>query len=264
MHLDQVKDFLRKMKINSDKIIMDTLFIVEGEYEKAILKRIFGKIFGYNVIAQKNRDTKYLEFRKYDNGSIKGKIAVFCTDESYVKSIDNQEHIDEVVQELVEKYDFDIRNSCVFYLFDRDPLSNTDCKGFKNLIDNLQNPYENENYSYGGLLLVSYPCVESYKITNFICNSDSLDCGKGSDLKTLYGTHPNIQDNKISPDTILYATTQMLNWYDEKNLELNYEELDYKISECFDVQEQIYNLSKKYSLLSGLSCAFIEMGIIEL
>jgi len=264
MHLVLQKGSLIKMELNFDKTVMDTLFIVEGEYEKKILKRILGKILGYDLVCQGNRDTKYLEFRKYDNGNSKGKIAVFCTDESYIKSINNQEHIDMIIQELVEKHDYDVRNACIFYLFDRDPLSNTDSHSIRQLIGSLKNPYENDDFSYGGLMLLSYPCVECYKISNFEEKSFEIECGLGSELKSTYGTNPDIQDNKIDNETVLHATQQMMEWYKKHDISLDYENLDYGILESFEVQETYYDESKTYKLLSGLSCAFIELGIIEL
>lgn len=252
------------MKIDSEKQIMNTIFIVEGEYEKTLLKNIFVKTLGYSIINQGNRDKRYLQFRRIGENTIKGNIAVFCTEESDIKSIINQQHIDNVIQVLVQEYSFDIRNSCVFYLFDRDPKSNTDNTGIRQLVQSLSNPYENADFEYGGLMLLSYPCVESYKISNFVNDTYSLTFAIGADVKTDFGTNPDIQDNKINENTVLKAATEMLIWYEKNGLNLDYENIDYKIIDGFDKQEDFFNDHKKYQLMSTLSCALIELGIISL
>ncbi|MZQ99456.1 MAG: hypothetical protein GT601_17455 [Acidaminobacter sp.] len=252
------------MKLNFGRQIMDTLFIVEGEYEKTLLKRILHHVMEYQLICQGNRDSKYMQFKKYDNGTLKGRVAVFCTEESYIKSINNQDHIDNIARILVDEHGYDMRNSCIFYLFDRDPNSNTDSAGIRSLICSLKNPYENADFTYGGLILLSYPCIESYKVSNFKDRTCDFLYALGSDLKVAFGTDKDIQDNKICTTSILKATNEMMKWYNESRIEINYNTGNYAIEEAFDFQEAFYSKEKAYQLFSSLSCAFIELGIIEL
>lgn len=267
MHSDQVRGFFIEMLINNNKQIVDTVFIVEGETEKILLKRILGCVFGYEIICQGNRDTRYLKFSRFFEGSEIGRIAIFCSKESNIESIvdiDHKDHIDQVVTTLNEECNFDIRNSCVFYLFDRDPKSNTNAEAIRGLLQNLKNPYENDDFSYGGLMLISYPCIESYKISNFTNDTHLLEGEIYQDIKSIYATNPNMQDNKINDKTILNATIQMLEWYDQHSLNIDHYNMDYRISDCFEIQENYLSEKSKFRLLSGLSCAFIELGIIEI
>lgn len=52
-------------------------------------------------------------------------------------------------------------------MFDRDPESNTDSALIENYISVLANPYDNEDGYKAGQMLLSYPSIESYTISNF-------------------------------------------------------------------------------------------------
>lgn len=64
-------------------------------------------------------------------------------------------------------YDFDIDDAAIYYLFDRDPESNVNPDLIKSLIAMLTNSRDNENYMRGGMLILSYPSIEAYEISNF-------------------------------------------------------------------------------------------------
>lgn len=68
---------------------------------------------------------------------------------------------------LREQYQFPVDQSAIYYLFDRDPKSNTDSALIEKYIHSLADPYDNDNGYKAGQLLLSYPSIESYIISNF-------------------------------------------------------------------------------------------------
>lgn len=71
---------------------------------------------------------------------------------------------------LRKKYDFPVDNAAIYYLFDRDPKSNTDVERIKTYIDTLKDPYDN-GITKAGMFLLSYPSIEAYTVSGFEKNS---------------------------------------------------------------------------------------------
>ena len=57
--------------------------------------------------------------REGDKHSI---VAVVNTKTSNISSINSEEYLDQIYAELIEKYEFDIDNTAIYYLFDRDRM----------------------------------------------------------------------------------------------------------------------------------------------
>ena len=152
------------MRLNKDKNIGRVLFIVEGsQNEFSILKQIFCEILGFSYIEKRRNKPRY--FEKPRNRF--SQIAVINTRESNIRDIsENENYLDDVFNVLREQYHFPVDQSAIYYLFDRDPKSNTDSEVIENYILSLSNPYDNDDYKAGQLLL-SYPSIESYAISNF-------------------------------------------------------------------------------------------------
>lgn len=115
---------MQMMKLNKNKRIGRVLFIVEGsQTEFSILKRIFCNLLGYSYIEKRRNKQKYF-VSETDRFS---KVAVINTRESNIRDISsNEEYLDQVCDVLREEYKFPIDQSAIYYLFDRDPKSNTD------------------------------------------------------------------------------------------------------------------------------------------
>ena len=81
------------------------------------------------------------------------------TKDSNIRDIsENETYLDDVFDLLREKYRFPVEQSAIYYLFDRDPKSNTDSAMIEKYIVSLSNPYDNDDYKAGQLLL-SYPSI---------------------------------------------------------------------------------------------------------
>lgn len=159
-------------------------------------------------------------------------------------------------------------NAAKFYIFDRDPESNTDDKLIAHFIDELTNPYDDQSeFGNGGMLILSYPAIESYVLSNFIKNSYCLEKKLGSEVKTLMGEEryrKSVQFNKFSEATLLFACKEFINYLKENSILYDIENYKNVNKSVFEIQENYFNLNKTYRLISLLSCAFLQLGIIEL
>ena len=181
------------MKLNKDKRIGRILFVVEGsQTEFSILKRIFSNILGYTYIEKRRNKLTYFTSEK-DRYS---QVAIINTKDSNIKDIsENEDYLDEVFEALREKYHFPVEQSAIYYLFDRDSKSNTNTELIEKYILSLANPYDNEDYKAGQLLL-SYPSVESYIVSNFKNEARNMCFSLGRDIKTYIGKNPTKIKNK--------------------------------------------------------------------
>lgn len=132
------------MKLNKDKHIGRVLFIVEGsQTEFSILRRIFCNLLGYSYIEKRRNKPTYFTSTK-DRFS---QVAVVNTRESNIRDIsENETYLDDVFDVLREQYQFPVDQSAIYYLFDRDPKSNTDSALIEKYILSLANPYDNDDY----------------------------------------------------------------------------------------------------------------------
>lgn len=88
--------------------------------------------------------------------------------ESSIKNIDRDNgFLDNLFMELIENYDFDVDNAAIYYLFDRDSRSNTDATFIEGLLSVLVNSRDNDSFDRQGILLLSYPSIESFTLSNF-------------------------------------------------------------------------------------------------
>ncbi len=219
------------MKINKDKSIGRVLFIVEGgKNEFSLLRRIFCNVLGYEYIEKRRNRPDFF----VSKNTCTSKVAVINTEESNISDIcDENCYLDSVFELLISKYDFPVDRSAIYYLFDRDPKSNVDVELIKKLILTLTNPYENDNGLRGGLLLLSYPSVESYNISNFIDDTHLTEIALGGDVKTYVAANHQIQLNKISEVTIVKASTEMMKY-------LQAEEIDFDIDHFSDTNMVVF------------------------
>lgn len=250
------------MKLNKNKRIGRVLFIVEGsQTEFSILKRIFCNLLGYSYIEKRRNKQKYF-VSETDRFS---KVAVINTRESNIRDISsNEEYLDQVCDVLREEYKFPIDQSAIYYLFDRDPKSNTDSALIENYIHLLADPYDNDNGYKAGQLLLSYPSIESYIISNFKYETDSLRFQLGKDMKAYIGENTDIQINKISEETVLKAAYEFLNYLESQEIDYDIDEFSEASHIIFNQQEKEYLSGKGFRVFSMLTLALLQMGILEL
>lgn len=251
------------MKINKDKSIGRVLFIVEGgKTEFSLLQKIFCNVLGYEYIAKK-RDKPDFFVSKNKSTS---KVAVINTEESNISDVcDENCYLDKIFELLITKYNFQVDKAAIYYLFDRDPKSNVDIELIKNLISTLADPYENQRGERGGVLLLSYPSIESYIISSFTDDTHSKELALGENAKAFISSNNKIiQLNKITGDTIKKATLEMMKFFEKEKIELHLDDYYKTNMAVFDNQEECYSNTSKFKLISLLAIAFLQLGIIEL
>ena len=249
-------------KINKEKKIGKVLFIVEGlKTEFILLHKIFKNIFGYTY-EKLDRNGKYRKYSSKINEH--SSIFVINTQESNIKFInDSNEYLNNLFEKLIDEYHFPVDKASIFYIFDRDVKSNTNNELVKGLMDVLTNSRDNDGFTRQGLLLLSYPSIESYTASNFIPDTYKLEFDTGDLLKNYLHENKIIQ-NKINEETICFAVNQMNKYFESIQVNTydidNFKDTNLKV---FSAQEECYSSFEKYQLLSLLSIAFIDLGMIE-
>lgn len=252
-----------KINLNKGKSIGKVLYIVEGpKTEKFLLRKIFTGIFDYQFEAI-TRSHPYQIFNRKDNPY--SKIFVINAAESNIKNIKkDDEFLNNLFIELIENYDFDIDNAAIYYLFDRDVESNTDPEFIRELLSTLTNSRENDNNYRQGILLLSYPSVESFTLSCFDGNSFSLKIKLGSELKQ-YLNMNNFNQSQIDERSLEFATNNLISSLlaiNNGSFDVdNFKNLNIKI---FDLEETNYSIESKYNCLSLLAVSLIDLGLIEI
>jgi hypothetical protein len=248
------------MKINKNRSIGRVLYIVEGsKTEFVLLRKIFCNVFGFEYI-EKRRNTEDVFYKSNNPLST---VAVINTSQSNIKDISDDKYLERLFELLINEYHFPVDKASIYYLFDRDPCSNTDAEAIRQYIDTLKDPMDNNDGMKAGLLLLSYPCIESYLISSFYKESYSIEYGIGSNVKTYIGQHSEIQMNKISEETLRAATEEFLAYLDHIDQEWDIDDFSKTSRAIFDLQEAKYASDGVYNLFSMLTLSFIQLGIIE-
>lgn len=250
------------MILNKNKSIGRVLFIVEGaKTEFSLLKHIFNNILEYEYIEKRRNRANF-----YISPTIStSKIAVINAEQSNISSINDENHfLDYIFESLISDYNFPVDKAAIYYVFDRDPKSNLDVNIIKNLLNKLKNPYLNESGERGGLLLLSYPSIEAYNISNFINDTYTLKFSIGKDVKAYIIQNSSIiQNNKITETTIIKAANEMFKYINSIDSEFDIDNFSKVNKKIFESQEKEYLKHKSYNLVSLLSIALIDLGIIE-
>ncbi len=255
------------MVINKNKSIGTVIFVVEGQqFEFSIIDRVFTKIFNYEYHEKRRGKSKY--FSKGLNP--KSRVFVLNAESSNLDSLTNETYLDELYVELSKEFNVNIDDAAIFFIFDRDPISNRKIDADNNEDKYLKlhayyaNPWENADNRIGGQLLLSYPSFESYEISNFVDASYKLEYRLGKDLKTFIGSkeNNNIQLNKMSFDTIEHATREFIDFINEQNIKVDVDNLSNVCLDVYNFEENYYEQHEVYKVLSLLTIAFIQLGIV--
>ncbi len=250
------------IRLNKNKSIGKVLFIVEGgRTEPYILRKIFTGILDYQFETYL-RDKGYKKYNSKKNPT--SQVFVINAEESNIKNIarDNK-FLNNLFAELIENYDFNVDNAAIYYLFDRDHKSNTDSEFIDNLVAKLVNARDNEEYDRQGMLLLSYPSIESFTVSNFEKRSFNTQVETGNDLKQyIHELHYNHQ--RISEDTLKFAVNEMLNalrLIEDK--EFDVDAFGNTSKRVFEFEEAVYQKTGLYRVLSLVIVALLDLGVLE-
>lgn len=251
------------MKINQGKSIGKVLFIVEGaKTEFYILRKIFTQIFDYQV-EELPRNKPYKKYNSKTNAF--SSVFVVNAEESNIQFIsDENEFLNQVIAKLRFEYKFPIDNAAIYYVFDRDGYSNTNPGFIRNLLGMLRHAREDNGFLTSGLLLLSYPAVESFTLSNFCSSDHEKWFATGAQLKH-YNDGARINHQNINDNTIIKAAQEMMSTLKELAVEKvdldNFYEAN---NQVFDMQEGYFAEKELYRVLSFLCVALLDLGLIEM
>ena len=252
---------IKNLKINKDKNLGEVVIVVEGQsFEFNLLKHIFTNILDYNYIPFKRGKKEPDKFVSKSNNN--STVVVINTSSSNIKSIfEDQNYKDKIYEFLKTKYNRKLTNTQIYFIWDRDRDSN-DSKIIKEGLTTFKSALDND-FEMNGLLLLSYPCVESFVLSNFNKNLWRKMFKNSKDAKASLSDSPKISNSKINEKTLLLAAENMhrtfreigINDYDTSNFKKN--NLD-----IFSYEEDTYKERKKYYALSLVCIMLIDLGII--
>lgn len=128
----------------------------------------------------------------------------------------------------------------------------------------MKNSRENSDGMRGGMLILSYPSIEAYEISNFIDSSFDLQKQMGKDAKEYINENARIISmNKISGESIIHAVKELLYYLSEKEILINLDDFSETNTAVFEAEEQHLKAENAYRLLSLLSCMLMDLGILR-
>ena len=132
------------------------------------------------------------------------------------------------------------------------------------MLNTLTNSRENDNNYRQGILLLSYPSVESFTLSCFDENSFSLKIKLGSELKQ-YLESNKYNQSKIDETKLQLAVNNLVDALlsiNDGNFNVDdFKELNVKI---FDLEESAYSKEEMYNCLSLLAISLIDLRLVEI
>ena len=242
------------MKINESKSIGSVIYIVEGDIDEAnILSTIYTKL-GYSVITyDKNKDIIHLinDSNKYS------RVFIIPAEFSAISRFDIEEEYYDHIFTKLRIYNLDYDNSAVYFIFDRDRISNRPSKIIKNM-SIFSNSRDNGDLK-NGLFLMSYPCIESIYL-NFI--NDKNEFKNGKSIKEYVADKKEIKANNLVD--AFCAIKDVIEEAIQENFRVDMLD-DFKTYNCniFEYEEKYYKDNKLYRTLSLIILSFLDLGIID-
>ncbi len=255
-----------RIRIQKNKNIGKVVYLVEGEKtEIELLKHIYTHVFQYDFVSVKRKGKNGFTF--CDHYKCKhhpySQVFVINTKNSNISSVrSSSEYIDRIYKILYDEYHLEMRDASVYYIFDRDKNSNQ-LDVIQELMKTFQNSQDND-LEYGGLLLLSYPAIESFIIS---CFEDVQELKLSPKQYKTYVYQHQYHYKEISEGKLISSIRQMflgldiflphhsilssLDHFSEFNLSL------------LEQEEEYYQMNEVYYTLSLLMMSFIDLGLIE-
>ena len=250
----------KSLKINKNKSIGEVVIVVEGEKEEfKLLKHIFTKILDYNYVQVRRNKIMKDKFESKNNKN--STIIVANTSNSNIKTImEDKNYKDKLYNLLKKEYNRSLKNVPIYILWDRDADSNTSDVVLKTL-NTFTSSLDND-YNMNGLLLLSYPCVESFELSNFIKQFWKTNFSSAMDAKKkMKEIIPELTD--IDEKSLMLAIENMhrtMYFYGIRKYDpSNFKKENLKI---FRKESEEYLNNKYFNALSLIGIMLIDLGII--
>lgn len=255
----------RTFKVHHNKSIGTVIFVVEGESDEIkMLRKIFYNFLNYKVRILRRNSTNFKDYTLYASAKTSSsQVLIVNTSSSSIKTV--REHDDyrkEVYKKILDVCKVDPKNSPIYYIWDRDCSSN-EYNQVRNLVCGLGSAYDNK-FCENGLLLLSYPALEAYKMS---CLKNSTKIVKASVKKMKKSALCKFQPSNI--EKISFAARVMHSTLCDMAIVKDEEE--YIMSdfsgfnkEVFKKEEKIYEKQSGYRVLSLITIALLDLGILEI
>lgn len=256
------QDTISSFKINKNKNIGKVVIIVEGAVdEMRLFKRIFNDVLGYVFYEKRRTQEKfkvYDEFVKSDNDN--SRVAVINAKNSNISTLTKDfDYLNEVYKILYTEYGIDIKYARVYFVWDRDRDSNTDIENIKYLLENLSNSLDNDNGDMHGLLLLSYPNIETYLVSSFGVKYSEKNVKNLKEFVKM----KQISIHNIEKANLKKGVVQMHKALKSFNIrEYNLDKMARVNLKIFDGEEEYYDKFGYYKWLSLVSIILLDLGII--
>jgi hypothetical protein len=256
----ECQNIIKNLKINKNKAIGEVVIVVEGESEEfKLLKHIFIDILDYNYVPIKRNKVMRDTFNSKTNKN--STVIIANTSNSNIKSIMEDNNYKDRLYELLKKeYNRSLKNTPIYILWDRDINSNNEeivSKSLKTFTSSLDNDYD-----MNGILLLSYPCVESYEISNFDKKLWKKNFKTSEEAKKEMSSSRYSLAN-IDEKTLLLAVENMHRSMMNYGI-FNYDPSNFKRVNIniFTKEKDVYKNNKYFNALSLISIMLIDLGII--
>lgn len=254
---------MKHYKIDKSKNIGNVIFVVEGGRpdtggtELRLLKKIFADILEYEVQELRRGTDEFIghgsnaQFRVFALNLPKNQLTQMTEDA-----------MDELYRRLNEEFNIKPEDCPIFYLYDRDYLSYKHNELRKNYVMRYTDPYGDEEGNLGQLLL-SYPAVESYLLTCIQQDVFLQSYLLGRDLKKKLVEVGLSEDDIETEEHLISAAVEMDKGLDSIGLgSYALDNLAPTLLGVYDYQQERKNTDDTFSLISLVSMALLELGII--
>lgn len=252
-----------KYEIDKAKNIGNVIFVVEGGRpetggtELRLLKKIFSDILGYEI-RELRRGCD--EFIGHGSNPYSRVFALNLPKNQLTQLTDNS--IDELFRRIKEEFDIKPEDCPIFFLYDRDPKSYKRNELRGKYVKRYTDPYGDENGNQGQLL-ISYPAVESYLLS---CIQEDIHLQSfllGKDIKSELRKIGFSENDVTEESHLIHATLEMdkgLSAFGIQDYDLD--NLAPTLLSVYDSEQKRYIECGSFSLLSMISMALLELGII--
>lgn len=254
---------MKKYKINKTKNIGTVVFVVEGGRadtggtELRLLKRLFSEILGYEVQELRRGCDEFI-----GHGSNPySKVFALNLPKNQLTEL-SDEGIDELFACLRSEFDIKPEDCPIFFLYDRDYLSYKPNELRGRYVKKYTDPYSNETGEQGQLLL-SYPSIESYLLSCIQEDVYKQECFLAGEAKNILKSLDFSEEKINGTDHLIHAAIEMNKGLTNLGVnQYNLDDLGPALLAVYDAQQKNFASNKKFSLLSLVSMALLELGII--
>lgn len=254
---------MKKYRIDRSKTIGNVIFVVEGGRpdtggtELRLLKHIFADILGYEVQELRRGQDEFIahgrnpQYHVFALNLPKNQLTQLTEDAT-----------DALYRRISEEFRIKPEDCPIFFLYDRDYLSYKANELRGPYVRKYTDPY-GDNQGNQGQLLLSYPAVESYVLSCFQTNVYKQSFFLGKDLKPELARASLSEEDISKADHLTHAAEEMDAGLEAFGLgEYDLDGLAPTLLGVYDLQQEKVGRDGSFSLLSFLSMALLELGIL--